>query len=150
MVRHGLIDHEKTLGFAQQCIEGFDVRCSGPKAVANALSGGNLQKFIVGRELLQRPRVLVCSQPTWGVDVGAAALLRQSIRNLADQGAGVILISEDLDEIFELSDDIAVLFEGRLSDPLPVTEVSPERIGLLMAGLWSKDTEKASPSVVAA
>lgn len=149
MVRHGLIDHEKTLGFAQQCIDGFDVRCSGPKANANALSGGNLQKFIVGRELLQTPRVLVCSQPTWGVDVGAAALLRQSIRNLADQGAGVILISEDLDEIFELSDDIAVLFEGRLSDPLPITEVSPERIGLLMAGLWSKDAETASQSVVA-
>lgn len=144
LVRHGLIDHEKTTEFAQRCITGFDVRCSGPKASANSLSGGNLQKFIVGRELLQAPLVLVCSQPTWGVDVGAAALLRQSIRNLAQKGAGVILISEDLDEIFELSDQIAVLFEGRLSSPLPLTQVSPEKIGLLMAGLWSQDAEAAS------
>jgi general nucleoside transport system ATP-binding protein len=144
MVRHGLIDHDTTSRFAQQCIEGFDVRCSGPKANANALSGGNLQKFIVGRELLQRPRVLVCSQPTWGVDVGAAALLRQAIRDLADQGAGVILISEDLDEIFELSDEVSVLFEGRLSEPLPIGEVSPEGIGLLMAGVWSKGRDMAA------
>lgn len=150
MVRHGLIDFDAISAFAQRCISAYDVRCSGPSAVANALSGGNLQKFIVGRELLQSPRVLVCSQPTWGVDVGAAALLRQAIRNLASAGAGVIVISEDLDEIFELSDNVAVLFEGRLSSPMPVAEVSPERIGLLMAGLWAKDADPIATATAAA
>jgi simple sugar transport system ATP-binding protein len=136
MVRHGLVDQKATHAFAKACITQFDVRCSGAEALAGALSGGNLQKFIVGRELLQTPQVFVCSQPTWGVDVGAAALLRRAIQSLAQQGSAVVLISEDLDEILEVSDEVAVLFEGRLSPPMPASEASPERVGLLMAGVW--------------
>ena len=138
MVRHGLVDQKATNAFAQECIAQFDVRCSGAQALAGSLSGGNLQKFIVGRELLQTPQLLVCSQPTWGVDVGAAALLRRAIQSLAQQGSAVILISEDLDEILELSDEVAVLFEGKVSAPMPASEASPERVGLLMAGVWQE------------
>lgn len=141
VVHHGLVDQKATHAFAQACIAQFDVRCSGPQALASSLSGGNLQKFIVGRELLQTPQLLVCSQPTWGVDVGAAALLRQAIQSLAQQGSAVILISEDLDEILEVSDEVAVLFEGKLSPPMPASEASPERVGLLMAGVWQQQTD---------
>ncbi len=149
MVRHGLVDQKATNAFAQECISQFDVRCSGTQALAGSLSGGNLQKFIVGRELLQTPQLLVCSQPTWGVDVGAAALLRRAIQSLAEQGSAVILISEDLDEILEVSDEVAVLFEGKLSPPMPASEASAERVGLLMAGVWQQQTDAGASTTSA-
>ncbi len=103
-----------------------------PEAVS--LSGGNLQKFIVGREILREPGVLVVSQPTWGVDAGAAATIRQALLDLASRGAAVLVISQDLDELAEIADRIAVMFHGRLSVPLEAAEATREKLGLLMGG----------------
>ena len=101
---------------------------------AASLSGGNLQKFIVGREILREPGVLIVSQPTWGVDAGAAATIRQALIDLASRGTAVLVISQDLDELAEIADRIAVMFHGRLSVPLMAGEANRERLGLLMGG----------------
>lgn len=138
MRRHGLLSLEAARDLARRCIERFDVRCSGPQAVARSLSGGNLQKFIVGREIMQKPKVLVVAQPTWGVDVGAAAFLRQTLLDISRAGVGVLVISEELEELFEICDRIAVLAGGRLSEAVPKSETDAERIGLLMAGTRQK------------
>lgn len=134
LVRTGLIDSRALRQFTRRCIERFSVRCAGPEATAGSLSGGNLQRFIVGRELLKSPRVLLIAQPTWGVDVGAAAFIRQSLLDLRDRGAAVVVISDDLDELLEISDRIAVLAAGRLAPARVVAERSAAEIGLLMAG----------------
>ena len=91
------------------------MKCGGPQAQARSLSGGNLQKFIVGREILQEPKLLVVAQPTWGVDVGAAAFIRQALIDLRNAGRAILVISEELDELFEICDRIAVIAKGRLS-----------------------------------
>ena len=114
--------------------EEMDVRKSAEDPEAAALSGGNLQKFLVGRELDRSPSILVINQPTWGVDAGAAARIRQSVIDLARQGSAVLIISQDLDELFEISDHIAVMNHGRLSPPTPAAETTLEQIGLLMGG----------------
>jgi simple sugar transport system ATP-binding protein len=119
---------------AQRIIEVMDVRKSAPDPEAAALSGGNLQKFIIGRELDRRPAVMVVNQPTWGVDAGAAARIRQALIELARSGSAVVVISQDLDELFEISDSIAVMHNGELSKPLPIAEATFEKIGLLMGG----------------
>jgi len=121
-------------GFAAKIIEQFDVRTPGPSNAARSLSGGNLQKFVVGREVLQRPEVLVINQPTWGVDASAAASIRQAVLDLAAGGAAVVCISQDLDELMEISDSFAALNEGRLSAPREATGLSVEEIGLMMGG----------------
>jgi simple sugar transport system ATP-binding protein len=113
----------------------MDVRKSGEDPLAGSLSGGNLQKFIVGRELDRQPSVLVVNQPTWGVDAGAASRIRQALIDLAKAGSAVIVISQDLDEIFEVATNIAVISEGRLSEPHPAGTLTLERIGLLMGGI---------------
>ncbi len=130
----GVINHRRTNTYAASIIERFDVRTTGPAALAKSLSGGNLQKFLVGREVMLDPAVLVISQPTWGVDAGAALAIHEAIIALAAAGAAVVIISQDLDEIFQLSDRIAVIAAGTLSEPVPVAEASLERIGLLMGG----------------
>lgn len=112
----------------------MDVRKSAEDPPAAALSGGNLQKFIVGRELDRNPGVLVVNQPTWGVDAGAAAAIRQALIDLAAKGSAVIVISQDLDEIFQVADRIAVMADGRLSSAEKTADMTRERIGLLMAG----------------
>ena len=111
-----------------------------------ALSGGNLQKFIMGREILNRPRVLLVHQPTWGVDVGAAAVIRNSLIRLRDDGAAIIVVSEEIDELFEISDRIAVMYRGALSPAVPKTTISIEEVGRWMSGLWpdSPFTQKTS------
>jgi simple sugar transport system ATP-binding protein len=121
--------------FARRVIADFDVRTPGSHVAARALSGGNLQKFVIGREVLQRPDVLAVNQPTWGVDAQAAAAIRAALRGLAGRGAAVLVISQDLDELMELADTFAVIAEGRLSAPRPVGEVSVEEIGLMMGGV---------------
>ena len=136
MLRHGLIRFEVARGFAERCIAAYRVKCSGPSALASSLSGGNLQKFIVGREIEQQPRVLVVAQPTWGVDVGAAAFIRQSLIDLRDAGAAVLVISEELDELFELCDRLAVMAGGRLSPLVATSETSVEKVGVWMSGMW--------------
>ena len=150
MVRGGWLNHKAMRAFAKRCIEAFDVRCGGSEAVAQSLSGGNLQKFIVGRELLQGPRVLVVAQPTWGVDVGAAAFIRQQLLDMAAKGAAILVISEELDELFEISDRIAVIARGKLSPVKETGETNAEQIGLWMAGLFdapAQSAEDAQPIV---
>ena len=112
----------------------FDVRAPAGDPEARALSGGNLQKFVVGREIDRKPGVLAVCQPTWGVDVGAATGIRRALTALARGGAAVLAISQDLDEILEIADRIAVISRGRLSPAVPAGETSREAIGLLMGG----------------
>jgi simple sugar transport system ATP-binding protein len=149
LVKFGVIDDRKTKSFADSIIKRFDVRTTGAKALAKSLSGGNLQKFLVGREVLLDPAVLVISQPTWGVDAGAALAIHEAIIALAQAGAAVVIISQDLDEIFLLADRIAVIAAGKLSEPIPVREATLEKIGLLMGGVSSGHGE-ASPIATAA
>ncbi|MCL6285942.1 ABC transporter ATP-binding protein [Ruegeria sp. 2012CJ41-6] len=130
----GFLKWAEAQGFAKKIIKAFDVRTPGPENAARSLSGGNLQKFVIGREVLQDPDVLVVNQPTWGVDAAAAAAIRQAILDLAAGGAAVVCISQDLDELMEISDSFAALNEGRLSAPRPTTELSVDEIGLMMGG----------------
>lgn len=134
LVRGGLIDHAAARRFAERVIGAFDVRTPGPGTAAGALSGGNLQKYVIGREILQEPRALVVNQPTWGVDASAAAAIRQALLDLAARGAAVVVISQDLDELLELSDRFAALNEGRLSAPVPTEGLTVEQIGLMLGG----------------
>jgi simple sugar transport system ATP-binding protein len=136
MVRGGLVRADRTTAYARECIEKFTVKCGGAEAEARSLSGGNLQKFIVGREILQAPKVLVVAQPTWGVDVGAAAFIRQSLIDLRNRGTAILVISEELDELFEICDRIAVIAKGRLSLTRRTRETNVEEIGVWMSGLW--------------
>ncbi|OQM75933.1 ABC transporter ATP-binding protein [Manganibacter manganicus] len=137
----GTIKSAVISGAAQRIIQAMDVRKSAPDPEAASLSGGNLQKFIVGRELDRKPTVMVVNQPTWGVDAGAAAHIRQALIELARSGSAVLVISQDLDELFEISDAIAVMHHGQLSKPLPIAEADFETIGLLMGGAEPGRTE---------
>ncbi len=119
---------------AEQTIDGFDVRCGGTEAEARSLSGGNLQKFIVGREVSQEPAILIVSQPTWGLDVGATAAIRQRLVALRNEGAGLLIVSEELEELFEIADRLHVMFRGRLSPAVDRATTGLEPIGLAMAG----------------
>ena len=130
----GFVDRGKMLGWVDAVTRAFDIRKGPRDPAARALSGGNLQKFVVGREMLRKPGVLVVAQPTWGVDAGAAQLIRQALVDLARDGAGVLVISQDLDELLEIADRIAVVFQGRLSAALPVPGLTREALGLLMGG----------------
>jgi simple sugar transport system ATP-binding protein len=141
--RFGLINAKRTREFAAKVIHAFDVRTTGPLAEARSLSGGNLQKFLVGREVLQQPGVLVISQPTWGVDAGAAAAIYEALLQLAAAGTAIVLISQDLDEILLLCDRIAVIAAGRLSDAMNVKDATIEKIGLLMGGTHTGKEELA-------
>jgi simple sugar transport system ATP-binding protein len=121
---------------AADIIARYNVKASGPDAAAKSLSGGNLQKFIVGREIEAKPKLLILSQPTWGVDVGAAAQIRGEILALRDAGCAVLVVSEELEELFEICDRLHVIAKGRLSPSLDRAEASVERIGEWMSGLW--------------
>ncbi len=134
MTSLGLLAHAKSREFAKKIISDFNVQCSGPDALASSLSGGNLQKFIVGREILQNPDVLVVAQPTWGVDAGAAAAIHNALQLLAASGSAVLVISQDLDELMRLSDRICALCAGHLSAVYPTADLSVQQVGLLMGG----------------
>jgi simple sugar transport system ATP-binding protein len=140
MVAHGFVRRDAVDAYAKDTIAAFGVKAPGPDAVAQSLSGGNLQKYIVGREIRQRPKVMIAAQPTWGVDVGAAAQIRQALLDLRDAGVAVLVVSEELDELFEISDRIAVIAQGRLSPARPVRETNAEEIGLMMAGAFIADS----------
>src|SRR6516165_1917011 len=146
MVRRGFIDTAATLKAVDRATEAFDVRKAKRDPEAASLSGGNLQKFVVGREILRNPGLLVVSQPTWGVDAGAAAVIRQALLDLAGNGAAVLVTSQDLDELTEIADGIAVMFHGGLSAPLATREATSEKLGLLMGGssLEQKETADAA------
>ncbi len=128
---------------AADIISRFNVKAGGPDSAARSLSGGNLQKFIVGREIDAKPKLLIVSQPTWGVDVGAAAQIRNEILALRDHGCAVLVVSEELDELFELSDRLHVIAKGRLSPSVPVADATIEKIGEWMSGLWEADHAQA-------
>ncbi len=133
----GFINRQRARLFTDSVIEAFDVKTSSVNMPAQSLSGGNLQKFIVGREILQKPRILIVDQPTWGVDVGAATVIRNALVELCSQGAAVIVVSEEIDELFEISDRIAVMYRGCMSPAVPVESLSMEELGRWMAGLWT-------------
>lgn len=133
-IRRGLLRQQ-----AHALIERFKVKAGGPAAAARSLSGGNLQKYIVGREIDARPKVLIIAQPTWGVDVGAAAQIRGELLALRDAGCAVLVVSEELDELFEISDRLVVMAQGRLSPSIPAAKATVERIGAWMSGLWEPD-----------
>ena len=137
--RLGLINRKRTREFAANVIKRFDVRTTGPEAEARSLSGGNLQKFLIGREVVQQPGVLILSQPTWGVDAGAAAAIYEALVALAEGGTAIVIISQDLDEILMLCDHIAVIAAGRVSAPVKVKDATIEQIGLLMGGSQNQE-----------
>ena len=132
--RRGMLNWPAARRFAEEIIAGFDVRTPGAGNAARSLSGGNLQKFVIGREVLQRPDLLVVNQPTWGVDAAAAGAIRQALMDLASKGAAVIVISQDLDELMEICDHFAALNEGRLTPPRPVQGLSVQEIGQMLGG----------------
>jgi len=132
----GWVSQRGITRLAARLIDRFGVKAAGPQAVAKSLSGGNLQKFIVGREIDAAPRLLIVSQPTWGVDVGAAALIRAELLALRDAGCALLVVSEELDELFEICDRLVVIAKGRLSPPIAVADATVERIGEWMSGLW--------------
>ncbi|MEO0701200.1 MAG: ABC transporter ATP-binding protein [Pseudomonadota bacterium] len=139
LTRNGFLNWPAAQSFAETIIAEFDVRTPGAGHAARSLSGGNLQKFVIGREILQRPEVLIVNQPTWGVDAAAAAAIRQALLNLAMQGTAVVVISQDLDELMEISDRFAALNEGCLTTPRPTKELTIEEIGLMMGGAHDMD-----------
>jgi simple sugar transport system ATP-binding protein len=149
LVSHGFIRTKGVRAFAAKTIARYGVKATGPEAVARSLSGGNLQKFIVGREINQRPKVLIAAQPSWGVDVGAAAQIRQALIDLRDGGVAVLVISEELDELMEICDRLAVIAQGRLSPAKPIHETSAEEIGILMAGTGDPDAGNDVAAVIA-
>ena len=146
LVRRGFIDWAATRTFAESIVKGYDVRTPGIHVAARALSGGNLQKFVLGREILQDPAVIVVNQPTWGVDAAAAAAIRQALLDLAAKGAAVVAISQDLDELLEISDMFAALNEGRLSPPRPAQGLTVDQIGLMMGGAHGMEVAHLHPT----
>ncbi|TPE53620.1 ABC transporter ATP-binding protein [Amaricoccus solimangrovi] len=134
LVARGLIDWAKTRIFAREIVEQYDVRTPGIEVAARSLSGGNLQKFVIGRELSQDPSVVVVNQPTWGVDAAAAAAIRQALLDRAAAGAAVVVISQDLDELLEVADLFAALNGGRMTKPRPTQGLTVDEIGLMMGG----------------
>jgi general nucleoside transport system ATP-binding protein len=130
---------------AAAIVRAFDVRTPEPDPPARKLSGGNLQKFVVGREIIRKPKLLVVDQPTWGVDAGAARLIRQALVDLARGGSAVLVISQDLDELFEIADRMAVIHEGGLSALRPTADWTREAVGLEMLGTGQgQDTSHAA------
>ena len=134
LVVNGFLKWGAARTFAEKIIDAFDVRTPGPENAARSLSGGNLQKFVIGREVLQRPEVLVVNQPTWGVDAAAAAAIRQALLDLAAGGTALVVISQDLDELMGIADNFAALNEGRLTAPRPTQGLTIDEIGLMMGG----------------
>ena len=147
VTRAGWIKLGRVDRLAQDLIARFNVRAGGAGAAARSLSGGNLQKFIVGREIAAAPKLLIVSQPTWGVDVGAAAQIRGELLALRDAGCALLVVSEELEELFEISDRLVVIAKGRLSPSVPTAQASIEQIGAWMSGLWqdaAQTTQKAA------
>jgi general nucleoside transport system ATP-binding protein len=136
------INRPSTQKLAKTIIDAFKVKASSTQALAKSLSGGNLQKYIVGRELLREPSVLLVAQPTWGVDIGASAQIRSELLALRDRGCAILLISEEIDELFEIADRLVVLAQGRMSPSVNTSVASVEQIGVWMSGLWAEKAQQ--------
>ena len=140
--KNGIINWNKTKKLTDQIIKVFDVRTPNNEVSAGSLSGGNLQKFVIGREILQNPSVLIVNQPTWGVDAAAANSIHQAILDLASTGSAIILISQDLDELIEVSDSFAAINAGRISKKIDTGGLTIDEIGLMIGGTgkhWNHD-----------
>ena len=135
-IKHGLVQWQSIKEYASELINKYNVKCHGEFSEAKSLSGGNLQKFIMGREIGQNPKVLICAHPTWGVDVGAALAIHQALLELRDQGAAILLISEDIDELFLLADRMAAVCDGYLSPLIKTEDTNIDQIGQWMAGTF--------------
>ncbi|MFT6905174.1 MAG: ABC-type uncharacterized transport system ATPase subunit [Oleiphilaceae bacterium] len=138
----GWINAARVKAFAEEIVAKFNVKTSGTQAQAKSLSGGNLQKYIIGREILQNPKLLVCSHPTWGVDIGAAILIRHALVALRDQGAAILVVSEDIDELYGISDRICAICDGELSPIADTHTVNINLLGQWMAGNFGTETLK--------
>jgi general nucleoside transport system ATP-binding protein len=132
--RHGLLNRRAILGFAEAEIEKFAIRTSGPLARTGTLSGGNLQKALLARELAWDPLVLLAAQPTRGLDVGATQFVHGKFIELRAAGRGLVVISEDLEELYQIADRIVVMSAGRIVGDFPIAEADLETVGMLMAG----------------
>jgi simple sugar transport system ATP-binding protein len=143
-VKGGWIQRSKVELLAAHIIARFNVKAGGTGAAAKSLSGGNLQKFIVGREIDAGPKLLIVSQPTWGVDVGAAALIRGELLKLRDAGCALLVVSEELDELFEICDRLVVIAQGRISPSIATSDATIEMIGEWMSGLWTRPSGSAA------
>jgi simple sugar transport system ATP-binding protein len=141
--RRGLVQRDAAARYAIEVVRAFDVRTGSVHARAEALSGGNLQRFIVGRETLAEPRVLLVDQPTWGVDVGAASAIRNALIALRARGCAIVVVSEELDELFQLCDRLMVIAKGRLSPAVRPHEIGIDELGRWMAGLWPRPAAAA-------
>jgi simple sugar transport system ATP-binding protein len=129
----GIADH------ADKLIKDFRVKTPSRETLAKNLSGGNIQKVVLAREISRNPRAILAAQPTRGLDIGATEYVRMELLEQRKKGAAIMLISEDLDEILALSDRIAVIYEGRIMDIVPRAEATPEKLGLMMAGVHPEE-----------
>lgn len=136
--RHGLVDRGAARAYAAELIERFDIRGATPETRTRLLSGGNMQKLILGRNLAASPRLLIANQPTRGLDEGAIAAIHQELLEARKNGVGILLISEDLDEVAALADRVQAIYKGRLSPPVSTDEIDAKAIGLMMAGMWEE------------
>jgi len=143
-IHKGIVDWKGLKSYTSQLIDSFKVKCHGEFSEAQSLSGGNLQKFIMGREIGQSPKVLICAHPTWGVDVGAALAIHQALLKLRDEGAAILLVSEDIDELFLLADRMAAVCDGFLSPVIRCEDTNIDQIGQWMAGTFISETDTPS------
>jgi simple sugar transport system ATP-binding protein len=144
LVHLGFINKEKTEQFANKIIDQYKVKTPNNRASADSLSGGNLQKFIIGREILQNPKLLVASHPTWGVDIGAATAIHKALIELRDRGAAILVVSEDIDELFLISDRLCAICDGEISPDKPTPDTSIEEVGRWMTGVFDETTSPNS------
>jgi general nucleoside transport system ATP-binding protein len=142
LVRRGMIRFPKLQTWTGRICNAFNVKQVGLDAAAGSLSGGNLQKFIMGREIQQNPAVLITAHPSWGVDVNATASIHQALIEMRDTGAALVVVSEDLDELFALCDRIGVIYKGQLSPVMPILETSRDEVGRSMAGIGFESVRK--------
>jgi ABC-type uncharacterized transport system ATPase subunit len=143
LVNKGFLKTKLIDEFCSRIISDYKVKCSGNTAVARSLSGGNLQKFIIGREIQQEPRCLIAAHPTWGVDIGAAIAIHKALIALRDSGAAILVVSEDIDELFAISDRICALYHGQLSPAKPTLDTTIEDVGTWMAGIFDQTQSAA-------
>ena len=142
LVYKGFLNPGKIKALADKIIKKYKVKTSGNHSHASSLSGGNLQKFIIGREVEQSPSFLLMSHPTWGVDIGAQVAIHEAILNLRDKGCAVLVISEDLDELYKISDRLGAICDGKLSPLLPTDELPLSQLGQWMAGDFEDDSNE--------
>ncbi len=138
--RFGFLNLKEISSHTDQMIAKFQVKTPSQKTLAKNLSGGNIQKLVLAREISRNPRVIVAAQPSRGLDIGATEYVREQLLEQRKKGAAILLISEDLDEILALSDRIAVIYEGQIMDIMPRQDAIPEKLGLLMAGVRQEES----------